>query len=139
MIFSDTNGVAIVLCEAELEAKYRNLAQGQTILESSLYKNLAEHINAEIGIGTICDIQSARAWLRGSFLAKRIQRNPSFYRIGKNADQTWEGRIDDMVSRSIKTLKESQLVTCNGDETEQRTTLSSTDYGLIMSKVSGVA
>ena len=62
-----------------------------------------------------------------------------FLSYWENADQTWEERIDDMVSRSIKTLKESQLVTCNGDETEERTTLSSTDYGLIMSKVSRVA
>lgn len=132
----DKTGVAIILCESELETKYRNLTQGKTVLESSLHKNLPEHINAEVGIGTISDIRSAREWLRSSFLRKRIQRNPGFYHIGKNANQTWEERMDDMVSQSVKTLKDTELVSCDGDEMDERTTLTLTDYGEIMSKVS---
>jgi ATP-dependent DNA helicase HFM1/MER3 len=127
------------MCESELEAKYRNLAQGQTVLESSLHKNLAEHINAEIGIGTISDIRTARQWLRGSFLRKRIQRNPGFYHIGKNSNQTWEERMDDMVSQSVKALKETELVSCDGDETEERTTVRLTEFGEVMSKVRALA
>ena len=41
------------MCEQELEAKYKVLAQGQTILESSLHLGLSEHLNSEIALGTI--------------------------------------------------------------------------------------
>ncbi|EGN95664.1 hypothetical protein SERLA73DRAFT_76746 [Serpula lacrymans var. lacrymans S7.3] len=52
----DTEGVAVILCEAELEHKYRALVQGTTNLESSLHLNLTEHLNSEIGLGTIANI-----------------------------------------------------------------------------------
>lgn len=44
--------------------------------------------------------------------------------------------MDDMVSQSVKALKETELVSCDGDETEERTTLRLTEYGEVMSKVS---
>ncbi|THH08313.1 hypothetical protein EW145_g2777 [Phellinidium pouzarii] len=128
----DKEGVAIILCEQDLEYKYRNLAQGKTILESSLHQNLSEHINSEIGIGTINNIQTAKKWLRKSFLRQRIQKNPGHYNIGKFAGQTWEEKLDDMVLQSIKKLKESELVAIEGEE--EIAELSVTEYGEIMSK-----
>ncbi|KAK7694049.1 hypothetical protein QCA50_003625 [Cerrena zonata] len=106
----DTEGVAIILCEAALEAKYKALAQGQTTLESCLHKNLSEHINSEIGLGTITDIESAKEWLHNSFLFQRIQRNPRHYAIGKQQNQTWQEKIDDMVTESVKKLQEHEMV-----------------------------
>ena len=90
------------MCEQELEHKYRNLAQGRTILESSLHQNLTEHLNSEIGLGTITNVSSAKDWIHKSFLRQRIEQNPHHYHIGKSAEQTWEERLDDMVLTSIK-------------------------------------
>lgn len=123
------------MCETELEAKYRALAQGRTFLESCLHKNLAEHINSEIGLGTITNMDSAKEWLHSSFLFQRIQQNPQHYAIGKNRDQTWQEKIDEMVMESVKQLKENQLVESLDDG---HSTLSSTEYGDIMSKVTRV-
>ncbi|KAI5117308.1 hypothetical protein M0805_005536 [Coniferiporia weirii] len=128
----DKEGVAIILCEQELERKYKNLAQGTTVLESSLHQNLSEHVNSEIGIGTITNVQSAKGWLKNTFLRQRIQRNPAHYHIGKSAEQTWEERLDDMVLQSIKKLKASELIATEGEE--ETAELSVTKYGDIMSK-----
>ncbi|THH28499.1 hypothetical protein EUX98_g5689 [Antrodiella citrinella] len=125
----DQEGVAIILCELELEAKYKALVQGCTMLESCLHRNLAEHLNSEIGLHTITDIESAKKWLHKSFLMQRIQRNPRHYAIGKESDQTWQERIDEMVTQSIAKLQENELVQKSDDDT-----LASTPYGDTMSK-----
>ncbi|PBK78606.1 P-loop containing nucleoside triphosphate hydrolase protein [Armillaria solidipes] len=128
----DSEGTAIILCETELESKYRELVQGKAILESSLHVNLSEHLNSEIGLGTVTSISSAADWLRNSFLFQRIRKNPRHYALGKGEDQTWEERVDDLVMQSITKLKESELITCSEDGGDGQ--LSSTEYGDIMSK-----
>ncbi|EKM55317.1 uncharacterized protein PHACADRAFT_143494 [Phanerochaete carnosa HHB-10118-sp] len=127
----DKEGVAIIMCETELEAKYQALVQGRTFLESCLHNNLAEHINSEIGLGTITNINSAKEWLHSSFLFQRIQQNPRHYAIGKEGNQTWQERIDNMVTESIERLRENQLVELSNDDSS---ILKSTEYGDIMSK-----
>ena len=130
--WADKEGLAIIMCESQLEAKYRNLAQGTTLLESSLHINIAEHVNSEIGLGTITDIESAKAWLRNSFLFQRLQRNPKHYAIGKGEQQTWQERLNQMILGSVTELKASKLVETPQDGEEHR--LCSTEYGDVMSK-----
>jgi len=125
------------MCESQLEAKYRNLAQGTTLLESSLHVNIVEHVNSEIGLGTITDVESAKAWLRNSFLFQRLQRNPKHYAVGKDEQQTWQERLDQMVLGSVTELKASKLVETPEDGEEHQ--LRSTDYGDVMSKVRSFA
>ena len=128
----DKDGVAIILCENELEQKYKSLVQGRTVLESSLHLNLSEHLNSEIGLGTIFDVDSAKKWLHSSFFSRRIQKNPRHYSLGKEDNQSWEDRVDDLVMQSITNLQKTELVkyAAGGDAG-----LRSTEYGDIMSKV----
>jgi len=123
------------MCESQLEAKYRNLSQGTTVLESSLHVNIVEHVNSEVGLGTITDIESAKAWLRNSFLFQRLQRNPKHYAIGKDEQQTWQERLDQMILDSVTELKATKLVETPEDGEEHQ--LRSTEYGDVMSKVMG--
>ena len=120
------------MCESELEAKYKALVQGQTVLESCLHLNLSEHINSEVGLGTITDLETAKEWLHNSFLYRRIQKNPRHYAIGKDGGQTWQQRVDDLVAQSVAKLREAGLVACTDEHSGQ---LCSTEYGDIMSKV----
>ncbi|KAF8559747.1 P-loop containing nucleoside triphosphate hydrolase protein [Imleria badia] len=126
----DDEGTAVILCEPELEHKYRTLAQGNTTLESSLHQNLAEHLNSEIGLGTISTLENANDWLRHSFLFRRIQKNPHHYDMGKNENQTWKEKVDEIVMQSIHSLRDTQLI----EYTERDGKLSSTEYGDVMSK-----
>ncbi|KAH7889514.1 hypothetical protein F5I97DRAFT_1994977 [Phlebopus sp. FC_14] len=126
----DAEGIAIILCETELEHKYRALAQGTTTLESRLHENLTEHLNSEIGLGTISNVETAKDWIRRSFLFRRIQKNPQHYDIGKEETQTWQEKIDEVVIQSIYSLRETRLITFS----ERDGGLCSTEYGDIMSK-----
>ena len=119
------------MCEQELEAKYKALAQGQTVLESSLHLGLSEHLNSEIALGTITSMSTAKGWLRSSFLFRRLQKNPAHYDIRKEGDKSWQARMDDLVTESVTTLQKTEMVV--RDESDE--TLSSMDYGDIMSKV----
>lgn len=121
------------MCEKELEYKYRSLVQGTTVLESSLHQNISEHINSEIGIGTITSVGTAKDWLRHSFLRQRIEKNPTHYQMGKVDGQTWEDRLDDIVLQSIRQLDANQLICMKGEAADAE--LSVTEYGEIMSKV----
>ncbi|KAG2077885.1 P-loop containing nucleoside triphosphate hydrolase protein [Suillus decipiens] len=127
----DTEGVAIILCETELETKYRDLVQGTTPLESSLHTNLTEHLNSEIGLGTITDVKTAQEWLLRSFLYRRMQKNPQHYNIGKDDRQSWQDKVDSIVMDSIEQLRETGLVIYSPRDGE----LSSTEFGDIMSKL----
>jgi len=110
------------------------LVQGKTILESSLHINLAEHLNSEIGLGTITDINSARTWLHSSFLYQRMKKNPNHYSLGTKENQTYEDCIDEVVMDSVAKLKKAELIEHveNGKDTGKLTT---TQYGEIMTKV----
>jgi len=130
---SDNEGVAVIMCQQELVPKYQALTQGTRVLESCLHHNLSEHINSEIGLGTITDIESSKNWLRGSFLYQRVRKNPRYYALNSEGDSgSWQERMDEIVTSSIHTLKENQFVEEVGEGESQ---LVLTDYGEIMSKV----
>ena len=117
------------MCEQELENKYKALTQGQTVLESSLHLHLPEHLNSEIALGTITSIDTAREWLRNSFLYRRLRKNPAHYDIKQEGCGSWEQRMDELVAQSVATLKQAEMVN------HEERALSPTEYGDIMCKV----
>jgi ATP-dependent DNA helicase HFM1/MER3 len=121
------------MCEHELVAKYQALSQGTKVLESCLHHNLSEHINSEIGMGTITDIESAKRWLRDSFLYQRLRKNPNHYAFGDQRSGNWQDCMDEIVLASIKKLQDHELVKQSGGIFERA--LATTEYGDIMSKV----
>ena len=95
---------------------------------------MTEHLNSEIGLGTITDIDSARTWLQNSFLYQRMKKNPNYYSLGTKEKQTFEECIDEVVMDSVAKLKKTELIEHveKGKDTGKLTT---TQYGEIMSKV----
>jgi ATP-dependent DNA helicase HFM1/MER3 len=102
---------------------------------------LAEHLNSEIGLGTIKDVSTAKDWLKTSFLFQRIQKNPDHYLLKKGERQTWQERVDDLVVQGLEKLKGAELIECDGklEVNGNETKLTSTEYGDIMSKVRAFA
>jgi ATP-dependent DNA helicase HFM1/MER3 len=99
-------------------------------LESCLHQSLSEHLNSEIVLGAITNLETAREWLRNSFLFKRIQLNPSHYGVTKTAEwQTWEAYFDAIVTEALASLKSNKLMT---DEVNGR--MSATEFGVIASR-----
>lgn len=128
---TDKDGIAIILTDQADVRKYENLIGGQVNLESNLHHNLPEHINSEVGLGTITDAQTARSWLQNSFFYQRIQKNPAHYRLDKASSQSWTARVEELVTQSIQDLQDASLVAKEEDSDK----LVSTEFGDIMSKV----
>ncbi|KAG8907978.1 Sec63 [Tulasnella sp. 403] len=130
----DTEGLAIIMCSTDKEYHYKALTSGKTILESCLHLTLTEHLNSEVGLGTITCLETAKAWLHNSFLFQRLQKNPSHYALGKDQNQSWQQRLDDLVSDAVDSLCSSDLVMATQDQRGRIDTLAATEYGEIMSR-----
>jgi ATP-dependent DNA helicase HFM1/MER3 len=125
--FDDT-AVAVIMTRQAKARRYELMVTGRDLLESTLHSNLIDHMNAEIGLGTIRDLESARKWLGGTFLYVRLQHNPAHYKL-KNArsGQSIEEQVDDICFRDISLLREHNLVL--GDEHFR-----STEFGHAMAR-----
>jgi ATP-dependent DNA helicase HFM1/MER3 len=125
--FGDS-ATAIIMTRSEKVDRYKLMISGQDILESTLHLNLIEHLNSEIGLGTVHDVYSAKRWLAGTFLNVRMRKNPTYYKFScdtgsRDADE----RLEGVCERDIELLKSTKLVT-----EDQRFTC--TEYGQAMSK-----
>jgi ATP-dependent DNA helicase HFM1/MER3 len=112
--FDDT-AVAVIMTRQTKTRRYEIMVTGRELLESKLHSNLIDHMNAEIGLGTILDLASARKWLKGTFLYVRLQQNPNHYKLeGARSGQNIEEQVDDICFRDIVLLREHNLV--SGEE-----------------------
>uniref|UniRef100_A0A674N2S1 Probable ATP-dependent DNA helicase HFM1 n=1 Tax=Takifugu rubripes TaxID=31033 RepID=A0A674N2S1_TAKRU len=77
----DTTATAVIMTKIQSKDKYMNLMNGVEIIESSLHSHLVEHLNAEIVLQTISDVNMALDWIRSTFLYIRALKNPSHYEL----------------------------------------------------------
>lgn len=111
--FDDT-AVAVIITKQDKAKKYEKLVSGEELLESCLHLNLIDHLNAEIGLGTICDLETAKRWLGGTFLFIRLGKNPSHYKIeGDATNLSLDERVEHICRRDIALLIEADLVSSN--------------------------
>ncbi|CAL5874362.1 uncharacterized protein PFLUO_LOCUS8658 [Penicillium psychrofluorescens] len=107
----DDSATAVILTRRERVAHYEKLVSGSESLESCLHLNLIEHLNAEIGLGNVSDVDSAVKWLAGTFLFIRLRRNPTHYKLKEGANQDDEDEmLRQICEKDIKLLQESGLV-----------------------------
>jgi ATP-dependent DNA helicase HFM1/MER3 len=116
----DDSAVAVIMTRQEKVRKYELLMSSQEVLESRLHLNLIEHLNAEIGLGTITNVSTAKKWLSGTFLYVRLKQNPKYYRLnGDTHVQDVDEQLEEICSRDIALLQEQDLVS---KERQLRTT-----------------
>ncbi|KAK0640676.1 P-loop containing nucleoside triphosphate hydrolase protein, partial [Cercophora newfieldiana] len=125
----DDSATAIILTRSHNKERYEQMVSGQQILESTLHLNLIEHLNSEICLGTVSDLQSAKTWLGGTFLSVRLRRNPKHYNItgGMSNPAQIDAELEKICERDVKLLQEAKLVT-DGQN------FKCTDYGRSMSR-----
>ncbi|KAF2737089.1 P-loop containing nucleoside triphosphate hydrolase protein [Polyplosphaeria fusca] len=108
----DNSATAVIMTRSAKVKRYEMMATGQDLLESQLHLNLIEQLNAEIGLGTIHDLDSAKRWLSGTFLYVRIKQNPDHYKLqGSRRGQSVDEQLDDICGRDITLLQDNDLVT----------------------------
>lgn len=124
----DSTAVAVIVTKQEKVHKYEKLVSGEELLESCLHLNLIDHLNAEIGLGTIHDVYTAKKWLAGTFLYVRLGLNPEHYKLdGDAVVQNLDDRLERICRRDIELLKETQLIT-SGDKVK------ATEFGDAMAR-----
>lgn len=108
----DNSAVAVIMTRSEKVKAYEKMLSGQDVLESCLHLNLIEHLNAEIGLGTVTDLYSAKRWLAGTFLYVRLQQNPEHYRLnGDLFGHNLDDRLERICRKDIDLLQELDLTT----------------------------
>lgn len=137
----DTEGTAIILCAENNTAKYRDLINSSTTIESCLHEHLVEHINTEIGLRTITCLQEGQNWIKNSFLYVRIQQNPRHYSgILASAGSTtyrWEEALTRLVDKAVEDLQGRDMVAIQEPESTpgppELRSIAATVYGEAMS------
>ncbi|KAI0142890.1 P-loop containing nucleoside triphosphate hydrolase protein [Xylariaceae sp. FL1272] len=106
----DNSAVAIIMTRLSNVKRYERLISGEEVLESTLHLNLIEHINSEIGLGSIQDLQTAKRWINGTFLSVRVCRSPALYHLDnvRNAMDANEG-MKEWCERDVRLLQDHGL------------------------------
>ena len=124
----DTTAVAVIITKQEKVRKYEKLVSGEEVLESCLHLNLIDHLNAEIGLGTIYDLYTAKRWLCGTFLYVRVAQNPDHYKLdGDAVGQSLDDRIERICRRGLALLEDTKLISSDGK-------VKATEFGQAMAR-----
>jgi ATP-dependent DNA helicase HFM1/MER3 len=124
----EQSACAVILTRTERADYYNRLVSGQEPLESCLHLNLIDHLNAEIGLGTVSDFISAKRWLASTFLFVRLARNPNHYRLKEGvATRNDDDLLEQICSKDVMLLQGEELVT-------RESKLSCTEFGDAMAR-----
>jgi ATP-dependent DNA helicase HFM1/MER3 len=116
----EQSACAVIMTRQESVTKYRTMVSGQSPLESTLHRNLIEHLNAEIGLGTVHDLSSAKKWLSSTFLYVRLGRNPKHYHLDQGSDSlTQDELLEQICEKDVDLLLAHD---CISDKDGLRTT-----------------
>lgn len=124
----EQSACAVILTRQEHVNHYQNLVSGQDALESCLHLNLVDHLNAEIGLGTVWDVASAKRWLASTFLFVRLCRSPDHYRLEEDVtSKSHDEALEQICVKDVTLLQEVGLVT-------REEHLKCTDFGDAMAR-----
>ncbi|KAM6919896.1 putative ATP-dependent DNA helicase HFM1 [Lycodopsis pacificus] len=112
----DTSATAVIMTKIQTKDKYMNLMKGVEIIESSLHSHLVEHLNAEIVLQTISDVNMALDWIRSTFLYIRALKNPAHYGFSANLDRFGiEAKLQELCLKNLNSLSSIGLIDMDED------------------------
>ncbi|XP_005857259.1 PREDICTED: probable ATP-dependent DNA helicase HFM1 [Myotis brandtii] len=108
----DTTATAVIMTRLSTKEKYIQMLACSDTIESSLHRHLIEHLNAEIVLHTITDVNIALEWIRSTLLYIRALKNPSHYGFasGLNKDGI-EAKLQDLCLKNLNDLSSLDLIT----------------------------
>ncbi|WP_435320194.1 DEAD/DEAH box helicase [Haloarchaeobius sp. TZWSO28] len=116
----DDVGYGYVVCDAADAGKYRRLLREGKEIESRLAENLDAHLNAEIAMGTVRDLDDVMDWLETTFYYQRAQSEPEQYDFAN---------LRERVREVLKSLVDHGFVNLGDD-----LAISATGLGVLASK-----
>ncbi|XP_073427861.1 probable ATP-dependent DNA helicase HFM1 [Dendrobates tinctorius] len=107
----DTTAIAVIMTRVSTKAKYVQMLDGADTIESSLHRHLVEHLNAEITLHTITDVNIALEWIRSTFLYIRALKNPSHYGFPQGLDKVGiEAKLQELCLKNLNDLSSVGLI-----------------------------
>ena len=82
-------------------------------IESTYVKSLENHLNAEVVLGTVTNVDEAVTWLGYTYLSVRMKRNPLAYGISweeKHADSMLVRWRRDLIEKAAERLRKSRMI-----------------------------
>ncbi|XP_057183337.1 probable ATP-dependent DNA helicase HFM1 [Triplophysa rosa] len=112
----DTTATAVIMTRSQTKDKYTQFLSGIDSIESSLHTNLVEHLNAEIVLHTISDVNMALDWIRSTFLYIRALKNPKHYGFPPDLDKCGiEIKLQELCLKNLNSLASLNLITMDED------------------------
>jgi replicative superfamily II helicase len=96
----DDVGYGWVVCDRSDADRYRRLLREGKEIESRLAEDLDSHLNAEIAMGTIQDLDDVVSWLRTTFYYVRAESKPDQYDFEGIRDRMRE-TVESLVDRGF--------------------------------------
>ncbi|KAG8132631.1 hypothetical protein E2320_010473 [Naja naja] len=110
----DTTATAVIMTRLSTRDKYVHMLNGADTIESSLHKHLIEHLNAEIVLHTITDVNIALEWVRSTFLYIRALKNPAYYGFSAGLDRNGiEAKLQELCLKNLNDLSSLDLIKMN--------------------------
>nr|XP_034365044.1 probable ATP-dependent DNA helicase HFM1 [Arvicanthis niloticus] len=112
----DTTATAVIMTRLSTREKYVQMITCNDTVESSLHRHLIEHLNAEIVLHTITDVNIALDWIRSTLLYIRALKNPAHYGFvsGLNKDGI-EAKLQELCLKNLKDLSSLDLIKMDED------------------------
>ncbi|KAL7984928.1 hypothetical protein Chor_003498 [Crotalus horridus] len=107
----DTTATAVIMTRLSTRDKYVHMLNGADTIESSLHKHLIEHLNAEIVLHTITDVNIALEWVKSTFLYIRALKNPAYYGFSAGLDRNGiEAKLQELCLKNLHDLSSLDLI-----------------------------
>ncbi|KAL1791202.1 putative ATP-dependent DNA helicase HFM1 isoform X1 [Sigmodon hispidus] len=112
----DTTATAVIMTRLSTREKYIQMLACNDTIESSLHRHLIEHLNAEIVLHTITDVNIALDWIRSTLLYIRALKNPSHYGFVSELNKDGiEAKLQELCLKNLKDLSSLDLIKMDGD------------------------
>ena len=100
----DDIGYGWVVCDRSDADQYRRLLREGKAIESRLPQNLSAHLNAEIAMGTLQDIDDVMNWLQNTFYHVRARSDPAQHGLDSidGVEQGLRGRVTAVLESLIE-------------------------------------
>nr|XP_017008983.2 activating signal cointegrator 1 complex subunit 3 [Drosophila takahashii] len=112
----DKSGVGTIITSYDKLNHYLSLLTNQFPIESNFVNCLADNLNAEIGLGTITNVEEAIEWLSYTYLFVRMRINPHVYGIEYSElqkDPTLEARRRALIMTASMSLDKARMMRFN--------------------------
>ncbi|EDV93019.1 activating signal cointegrator 1 complex subunit 3 [Drosophila grimshawi] len=112
----DKSGVGTIITSYDKLNHYLSLLTNQFPIESNFVQCLADNLNAEIGLGTITNVEEAIEWLSYTYLFVRMRINPHVYGIEYTElqqDPTLEARRRALIMSASMSLDKAKMMRFN--------------------------